>query len=237
MKIQVLQKKKKLLELTNAEQLMDTPKPISTKEEKHLNVISNVIINSIKKSKKGKNMLALTDADPSMNIKKTLFKTDTEKDPNALLMKLIKSTPIPGPEKEKVMLALTNSPHSSNKIINIIEKNLGQKVTKIVPFLARQTSSSSLSPSSNKAVIKDTKNSPRDTTTQPHNTIKRTDLSISQWKKQKRAFLVDQLETHRGVSLTKEQKGGGKNKDGKKIKKLTIPELADMIIKIDKITE
>ena len=54
MKIQVLQKKKKLLELTNAEQLMDTPKPISTKEEKHLNVISNVIINSIKKSKKGK---------------------------------------------------------------------------------------------------------------------------------------------------------------------------------------
>ena len=61
--------------------------------------------------------------------------------------------------------------------------------------------------------------SPQDTTTQPHNTIKRTDLSISQWKKQKRAFLVDQLETHRGVSLTKEQKGGGKNKDGKKIKK------------------
>ena len=107
----------------------------------------------------------------------------------------------------------------------------------MVPFLARQTSSSSLSPSSNKAVIKDTKKTPRDTTTQPHNTIKRTDLSISQQKRQKRAFLVDQLETHRGVSLTKEQKGGGKNKYGKKINKLTIPELADMIIKIDKIVE
>ena len=62
-------------------------------------------------------MLALTDADPSINIKETLFKTDNEKDPDALLMKLIKSTPIPGPEKEKVMLALTNTPHSSNNII------------------------------------------------------------------------------------------------------------------------
>ena len=46
-----------------------------------------------------------------------------------------------------------------------------------------------------------------------------TGLTKSQWEKQNIATLVDQLETHRGVSLTKEQKGGGKNKDGEKIKK------------------
>ena len=65
-------------------------------------------------------MLALTDANPSMNISKTIFKKDSEE----LLRQLIKSTTIPKPEKEKVLLALTNTPHSSNKIISIIEKIL-----------------------------------------------------------------------------------------------------------------
>ena len=63
--------------------------------------MSNVIINSIKKSKKGKELLALTDANHPMDIKKLLFKRDNEKNTNALLMKLIKSTTIPKPEKEK----------------------------------------------------------------------------------------------------------------------------------------
>ena len=58
---------------------MDIPKPISTKEQKYLNVLSNVIINSIRKSTKGKALLALTDAMPSPNIKKTLFKKETKK--------------------------------------------------------------------------------------------------------------------------------------------------------------
>ena len=58
-------------------------------------------------------MLALTDANPSMNISKTILKKDSEE----LLRQLIKSTTIPKPEKEKVLLALTNNPHSSNKII------------------------------------------------------------------------------------------------------------------------
>ena len=83
---------------------MDIPKPISTKEEKQLNVMSNVIINSIKKSKKGKELLALTDANPPMDIKKLLFKKDNEKDTNALLMKLINSTTIPKPQKKKYCL-------------------------------------------------------------------------------------------------------------------------------------
>ena len=48
-------KEKLLIALTTAEQSMDIPKPISTTEEKRLNVLSNVIINSIKKSKKEKN--------------------------------------------------------------------------------------------------------------------------------------------------------------------------------------
>ena len=108
---------------------MDIPKPISTKEEKRLNVLSNVIINSIRKSKKGKNLLALTDANPPMDIKKLLFKKDNEKDPNALLMKLIKSTTIPQPQKDEVLLALTDTPHSSNKIIKN-EKNLIIKLLK-----------------------------------------------------------------------------------------------------------
>ena len=67
-------KEKALIALTDAEQSMASPKTLSTKEEKHLNVMSNVIINSIKKSKKGKTMLALTDAKPSMNVRKTIFK-------------------------------------------------------------------------------------------------------------------------------------------------------------------
>ena len=46
-------------------------------------------------------MRALTDANPPMDIKKLLFKKDNEKDPNALLMKLIKSTTIPQPQKRQ----------------------------------------------------------------------------------------------------------------------------------------
>ena len=128
--IQVLQKKKKaLLALTNAEQSMDVPKPIYTKE-KDLNFLIKGIINAVKESKTEKPLLALTDAKPSMNIRKTLFKKDSE----ALLRQLIKSTTIPKQEKEKVMLALTNTPHSSNKVINIIENHLGHKVTDIITF-------------------------------------------------------------------------------------------------------
>ena len=56
-------------------------------------------------------------------------------------MKLIKSTTIPQPQKDKVLLALPDTPHSSNKIIKIIEKSLGHKVTKIVPFLSSSSSS------------------------------------------------------------------------------------------------
>ena len=47
-------KENALIALTDAEQSMVTPKSISTTEEKRLNVLSNVIINSIKKSKKRK---------------------------------------------------------------------------------------------------------------------------------------------------------------------------------------
>ena len=75
--------------------------------------------------------------------------------------------------------------------------------------------------------------SPQDTTTQPHNTIKRTDLTISQWRNQTKAFLIDQLETHRGVRLTTLQLKGGKDENGKTIKKLTNTQIADMIIEID----
>ena len=71
-------------------------------------------------------MLALTDADPSMNIKKTLFKKDSEE----LLRQLIKSTTIPQPQKEKVLLALTDTPNQSNKIISLIEKVLVIKLIK-----------------------------------------------------------------------------------------------------------
>ena len=70
-------------------------------------------------------MFALTDANPPMDIKKLLFKKDNEKDTNALLMKLIKSTTIPKPQKEKVLHALSDAPGSSSKIISIIEKKMG----------------------------------------------------------------------------------------------------------------
>ena len=50
-------KEKAKIALAEAEQSMDIPKSISTTEEKRLNVLSNVIINSIKKSKKEKNCL------------------------------------------------------------------------------------------------------------------------------------------------------------------------------------
>ena len=82
--------------------LTDAEQSISISEKKRINVLSDVIINSIKKSKKGKELLALTDANPPMDIKKLLFKKDNEKDTNALLMKLINSTTIPKPQKEKI---------------------------------------------------------------------------------------------------------------------------------------
>ena len=134
-----------------------------------------------------------------MDIKKLLFKKDNEKYINALLMKLINSTTITKPQKEQVLLALGDAPNSSSKIISIIEKNLGNKVNKIVPFLSSSSSStaSTAAPSSssktvqsksssNKTVIKD---SITKKTTQKHDTDKRTDLSVSQWKKQKKLFL------------------------------------------------
>ena len=131
-------------------------------------------------------------------------------------MKLIKSTTIPKPQKEKVLLALSDAPNSSSKIISTFEKNLGHKVNKIVPFLSSSSSStaSTAAPSSsssktvqsksssNKTVIKD---SITKKTIQKHDTDKRTDLSISQWKKQNKTFLVNQLEK-RGVTLTTAQK-------------------------------
>ncbi len=164
-----------------------------------------------------------------MDIDKLLFKKDNEKDTNALLMKLINSTTIPKPQKEKVLLALTDAPDSSSKIISLIEKNLGHKVNKIVPFLSSSSSStaSTTAPSSsssktsqsksssNKTVIKD---SITKKTTQKHDTAKITDLTKSQWKKQNIATLVDQLR-HRGVTITPEQLKGGKDENGKKMKK------------------
>ena len=50
-------KEKAKIALAEAEQSMDIPKSISTTEEKRLHVLSNVIINSIRKSKKGKTFL------------------------------------------------------------------------------------------------------------------------------------------------------------------------------------
>ena len=73
-------------------------------------------------------MLALTDANPPMDIKKLLFKKDNEKDTNALLIKLINSTNISEPQKEKVLLALSDAPNSTNKIISKIEKILDIKL-------------------------------------------------------------------------------------------------------------
>ena len=91
-------------------------------------------------------MLDLTNAKPSMNIRKSLFKKENENDSEALLKRLIKSTTIPKSEKEKVLLALTNAEHSSNQIINKIEKKLGHKVHDLIPFLSQPTSSSSSAP-------------------------------------------------------------------------------------------
>ena len=48
---------------------------------------------------------------------------------------------------------------------------------------------------------------------------KNTAMSRSFGKKQNRTFLIDQLESHHGIILTKEQKKGGIDKYGKKIKK------------------
>ena len=59
-----------------------------------------------------------------------------------------------------------------------------------------------------------------------------TDLTKSQWKNQNIATLVDQLR-HRGVTITPEQLKGGKDENGKKMKKITRSELAEMIIKIE----
>ena len=66
---------------------------------------------------------------------------------------------------------------------------------------------------------------------------KKTDGSISYWKNRNRTFLIDQLETHNGVILTKEQKMGGIGKDGKKIKKMSNDKLSDMMIEVLKIPE
>ena len=106
-------------------------------------------------------MLALTDANPPMDIKKLLFKKDNEKDTNALLIKLINSTTIPKPQKEKVLIALTDAPDSSSKIISLIEKNLGHKVNKIVPFLSSSSSStaSTAAPSSSSSKTAQSKSS------------------------------------------------------------------------------
>ena len=68
---------------------------------------------------------------------------------------------------------------------------------------------------------------------------KKTDGSISYWKNRNRTFLIDQLETHNGVILTKEkeQKMGGRDKYWKKIKNITNCQLADMLIEVLKITK
>ena len=62
-------------------------------------------------------------------------------------------------------------------------------------------------------------------------------MSRSFLKKQNRTFLIDQLESHHGIILTKEQKMGGIDKDGKKIKTMTNVKLADMMIEVLKIPE
>ena len=63
-----------------------------------------------------------------------------------------------------------------------------------------------------------------------------TDLTKSQWKKQNIVTLIDQLR-HRGVTITPEQLKGGTDENGEKIKKMTRPVLAEMIIKIEFDTE
>ena len=168
---------------------------------------------------------------------------------------MIKSTTIPQPQKEKVLLALTDTPHSSNKIISLIEKNLGHKVNKIVPFLSSSSSStaSTAAPStkpgaaSSSSSTKTTqstssskqtaiKDSSTKKTTQKHDTEKITGLTISQWKSKNKTFLVTQLR-HRGVTITTEQLKGGTDENGKKIKKMTRAEMADMIIEKDNVTK
>ena len=188
-------------------------------------------------------MLALTDADPSMNIKKTLFKKDSEE----LLRQYIKSTTIPQPQKEKVLLALSDTPHSSNKIISIIEKNLGHKVNKTVPFLSSSSSSTastaapSTKPGAASSSSSSTQSDTKQTTTnvikkdsKKHDTVKKTG-KITWWRGKNKTFLVNQLE-HRGIRLTKEQVKGGIDENGETIK-MTNLELADMIIEIDNVTE
>ena len=162
---------------------------------------------------------------------------------------MIKSATIPKQEKEKVLLALTNTSHSSNKILHIIENHLGHKVSDIVPFLSEPASSSSSSASkpkqqegeassSKKSVIKGSKTNKKSTDVEtknpPHNTKQNTTMSRSFWKKQNRTFLIDQLESHHGIILTKEQKMGGIDKDGKKFffKKKTNDKLSDMMIEV-----
>ena len=148
-----------------------------------------------------------------MNIKKTLFK----KDPEALLMKLIKSTTIPKPEKEKVILALTNTPQSSNQIISIIEKSLGHTVIEIVPFLSKPAASSSSAQSDTKQTAK---NVIKDSTTKQkspnHDTDKKSG-HIKWWRGRNKTLLVNQLEK-RGIRLTKEQVKGGIDENGETIK-------------------
>ena len=159
-------------------------------------------------------------------------------------MKLINSTTIPKPQKEKVLLALGDVPNSSSIIISMIEKKLGHKVNKIVPFLTSSSSStaSTAAPSSssssksvksksssNKTVIKD---SITKKTTQKHDTGKITDLTKSQWRKQNITTLVDQLR-HRGETITPEQLKCRTDENGKKMKKITRLELAEMLIKIE----
>ncbi len=63
-----------------------------------------------------------------------------------------------------------------------------------------------------------------------------TDLTKSQWKTQNIATLVDQLR-HRGVYLTTVQLKGGTDENGKKMKKMTRAEMADMIIEKDNVTK
>ena len=115
---------------------------------------------------------------------------------------MIKSTTIPKQEKEKVLLALTNTSHPSNNVLNIIENHLGHKVSDIVPFLSEPASSSSsaskpkqqegVASSSKKSVIKDSKTNKKSTDDAtknlPHNTNKNTTMRRSFWKKTKQDF-------------------------------------------------
>ena len=134
----------------------------------------------------------------------------------------------------------------SSKIVSIIEKNIGHKVNKIVPFLSSSSSStaSTAAPStkpgaaSSSSSTKTTQStsSSKKKTTQKHDTEKITGLTISRWKSKNKTFLVTQLR-HRGVTITTEQLKGGIDENGEKIEKIKNLEMADMIIKIDGLTE